>query len=427
MMKAINLMFVSVAVLLAAGCSQNEVTEVNPDVHPKVGFGVYTGVPARGVDMTTDAMKEDPDDADKYGGFGIMGYYTGQEAFDNVKTTVTPSYMHNQKVGWNKTGSVWAYSPVKYWPNAKGDKISFFAYAPYEPNYSTGGKTGVVTSGIAEKGIPSITFSVKEEKDLKKMVDLVVASQIDQEYKEDKGGKIDFKFEHTLSRIYFKAQLNDGKFDDMDGTNSFVYITRMWIVGSKHGTTTETGNLSLLYPGADSNDKSKFYTKAKWSELHWNYTDAVIPEKDFSLDAILDVDNGITESNPTEGHSGAVKGVKITKSSQGAGNAVGLFPANHYLYLIPVGDSDPDVSKTGGSAENDIWIGFHYDIVTKDASSSSDAYLASHAESVIKLPAGHMKRNSSYLYTLKINLHEIEIGEVEVSPWTDSPKDVDIE
>lgn len=73
-------------VLLLAGCSQNEVTDVNPDSHPAVGFGVYTGLATRGVDMTTESMKDSPSDAEKYGGFGIMGYFTGQETFENVKT-----------------------------------------------------------------------------------------------------------------------------------------------------------------------------------------------------------------------------------------------------------------------------------------------------------------------------------------------------
>ena len=35
-------------VLLLAGCSQTEVTDVNPDSHPAVGFGVYTGLATRG-------------------------------------------------------------------------------------------------------------------------------------------------------------------------------------------------------------------------------------------------------------------------------------------------------------------------------------------------------------------------------------------
>ena len=62
-MKTINAMMLSLAALTIAGCSQNEVTEISPDAHPQVGFGVYTGVPTRGVDMTTESMKDDPTDA----------------------------------------------------------------------------------------------------------------------------------------------------------------------------------------------------------------------------------------------------------------------------------------------------------------------------------------------------------------------------
>ena len=105
-----------------------------------------------------------------------------------------------------------------------------------------------------------------------------------------------------------------------------------------------------------------------------------------------------------------------------------LFPEIQYLYLIPVGDNDADVTKNSGCAEGDIKIGFHYDIVTKDnTSSGSSKYIASHAESVISLPKGHMKRNESYLYTLQINLHEIKIEEAKVENWSDITNDVTIE
>ena len=57
---------------------------------------LYTsGLATRGVDMTTESMKDSPSDAEKYGGFGIMGYFTGQETFDNVKNTVAAGYMYN--------------------------------------------------------------------------------------------------------------------------------------------------------------------------------------------------------------------------------------------------------------------------------------------------------------------------------------------
>ncbi len=161
-MKTINAMMLSLAALTIAGCSQNEVTEISPDAHPQVGFGVYTGVPTRGVDMTTESMKDDPTDANKYGGFGIMAYFTGQDNFETVKTTVTPSFMHNQMVKFDGTNNVWTYSPVKYWPNRQNDKISFFAYAPYESDWQNGSKSGVITSAATAPGIPTSSLSSKQ-------------------------------------------------------------------------------------------------------------------------------------------------------------------------------------------------------------------------------------------------------------------------
>ena len=130
------------------------------------------------------------------------------------------------------------------------------------------------------------------------MVDLVVADQRDKTYTTENGGKIAFTFEHTLSRISFRAQLGAGDFDGMDGTNSFVYITHMWIVGTDH--SADGSNLSLIDPASPVNANSKFYTSAKWSELHWNYeADATIAQADFSLDKMLNLESpGIDISTP---------------------------------------------------------------------------------------------------------------------------------
>lgn len=427
-MKTIHVMMAPLAALLMAGCSQNEVTEVSPDAHPQMKFGVYTGTPTRGVDTDNNSMKADPTDANKYGGFGIMGYYTGSKDWKDAKATTAPGFMHNQMVEWdgklNSNAGGWTYDPVKYWPNNKSDQISFFAYAPFENKWSTGEKTGVTVCDATTTGIPYIKFKIKEGDELPKMVDLVVASATDKTYDNSQGG-VTFNFEHTLSRISFKAQLGDGIYTSLNGTDGFVYITEMWIVGSKHGTTAAEGNMSLINPSADSNAKSKFYTTATWKELHWNYgtDEAVIPEKDFSLKSMLDEDTGITESNPATGHSTTVSGVKITDASQTT--PVSLFPDTQYLYLIPVGDDDPDATKSG-CAKGDIWFGFHYDIVTPDKTHSNQ-YIASHAESVVKIPAGHLMRKKTYQYTLVINLHEITIADATVAPWGDEVTDVPVE
>lgn len=427
-MKTLNAMVVSLTALLMAGCSQNEVTEVNPDTHSPMTFGVYTATSTRGVDTDNSSIKNDPDGA-SYGGFGVMGYFTGSKSWADANASTAPGFMHNQKVKWDATlngsNGAWTYDPIKYWPNNKKDNISFFAYAPYESAWETGTKSGVIVSGPTETGIPFIKFTLKDEKDLPEMVDLVVAEKTDQQYNPATGGKISFEFKHTLSRVSFKAKLGTGDFAGMDGKESFVYITEMWIVGSKHGTTREEGNLSLLNPSADSNAGSKFYTTAKWSELHWNYgKDAVIPEKDFSLKSMLAVDGGITETNPIDAHSGTITGVKLTEESQNT--PVSLFPENQYLYLIPVGDTNVDANLGSGCAEGDIQIGFHYDIVTKDKANSGQ-YIASHAESVVKLPKGHLKRQKTYQYTLTINLHAIVIDKAEVSGWGDEVEETPIE
>ena len=55
-MRTKNLMM-AMAALAMAGCSQNEVADVNPDAHPMIGFDVYTGVQTKGAETDIDALK----------------------------------------------------------------------------------------------------------------------------------------------------------------------------------------------------------------------------------------------------------------------------------------------------------------------------------------------------------------------------------
>ena len=82
-------------------------------------------------------------------GFGVFGYYTDLDKYDQ---TGTPNFMYNQQV----SGPGWQYVPVKYWPNEHGsdaqsddvDKVSFFAYAPYTENVPATGKVQTDSVGI---------------------------------------------------------------------------------------------------------------------------------------------------------------------------------------------------------------------------------------------------------------------------------------
>lgn len=391
-MKTRNLMAVMMA-MLAAGCSQNEITEVSPDANPAIGFGVYTGVQTRGQDVTTSTMQQT--------GFGIMGYYTGRNLWAKAnKDNLTPSFMYNQKVTYSNPA--WTYSPVKYWPNNKNDKVSFFAYAPYEDQSTK--KNGIEISKITDKGTPFINFTLKDKDNLTDMVDLVVAKELDRTFEK---GTIAFQFEHTLSKISFKVKAGD-TYAGLDGTKSFIYVTKMWIIG-KDGDMSENKSLK-------NTTGSRFYTKAAWKDLHWDYTNAVIPTADFDIKNLMNVDKGITELKD-DGSTEQILGVKVTSTT-----AIDLFKPNHFLYLIPVNDSSETVNDNkdqGGCEAGDIQIGFHYDIVTQSAANPNQ-YLTSHAEAAVSLPAHHMKRNKAYIYTFTINLKKIEVSAADVTKWGDA-------
>lgn len=409
-MKTSNIL-TAMAALAIAGCSQNEITETRQDTNPAVGFSVYTGVPTRGQDVSTTTM-QGTCDASNYGGFGIMGYYTGSKSWEDAKGDVTPTFMYNQKVTWDATAKAWTYTPIKYWPNDTQAKVSFFAYAPYEDS-ATGDRVGIVTSKITDTGTPKITFTLKPADKLDEMVDLVVANEKDKSQTND---AISFKFGHILSKIAFKAKLG-ADYAGLDGTESFIYITHMWIVGA-----TKTNSLSILTPQLDANSASKFYTTATWKDLHWDYDGAVIAQEDYNLNSLMKMEtNKITEiwdgSGGTTTEEKQVEGIKLYTAE--GHKEVDLFKDDHFLYLIPVGETSATASENKGCGENEVQIGFHYDIVTKTTDSPENApkYLVSHIESKVSLPEGHMKRNTKYTYTFTINLKEIKVTAADVAGW----------
>jgi len=400
-------LLMAIATLLVAGCSQNEITEVRTGGNPTVGFDVYTGVATRGTDVSTTTMQGTCDET-HYGGFGIMGYYTGSKNWDEAKGTVTPSFMFNQKVTYDTNANEWTYSPTKYWPNNTTDKVSFFAYAPYESNVS-GGRVGIVTSQIDDTGIPSIDFTLKEATKIDEMVDLVVAEELNKTAQDE---AIQFNFRHTLSKINFKAKLG-ADYSGLDGTSSFIYITHMWIIGQKGGS------LSFDQTNKLTNENSKFYTKATWKDLHWDYENATIAEGDYSIEKIMKMEEKEITEIWADGTEKSIKGIILKKGNKET--PVDLFKKDQYLYLIPINDNAEEVAAdgAGGCTSGDIQIGFHYDIVSKTADSSDDnpKYAVSHLETAVSLPANHMKRGKFYTYTFTISLKEIKVSAAKVNDW----------
>ncbi len=240
------------AAIALASCSESTELETNPinNLAAKgtaVSFGTYQAQSTRAGEtgsMTTAALK-------KSKGFGVFAYYTEEKDWSAAGATATPNWMWNQQVKWSDsatdpstgaTGGAWTYAPVKFWPNdnqtaddskatgTTSSKISFFAYAPYVGDETTGafspatGETGI--SALTQNGIagnPKVTYTLAKTG---KTVDLlwgtgvtkystVTGSTIEGKLassdalaatnidivKLPTGQKIKFNFKHALAKI----------------------------------------------------------------------------------------------------------------------------------------------------------------------------------------------------------------------------------
>lgn len=243
-----KLLFITASALaLLASCSSesDSVSPVSPDSQTSpnaapIAFGTYlskgtnTRAGATGSINTTDALKESA-------GFGVFAYYTQDNNYD-ATADQTPNWMYNQKVAWDNTKSDWMYSPLKYWPNDNGtaddkgatgtttSKVSFFAYAPFTGDETTGALPTGETSGITAfsantaAGHPTVTYKLSKdgkEVDLLwgtapegksyetvtgsnvtvgKVTDALAPTNINIQ-KLKTGGKVAFLFKHALAKF----------------------------------------------------------------------------------------------------------------------------------------------------------------------------------------------------------------------------------
>lgn len=162
-MKKILFFTVAAATVMAlTGCSQSsDLTETAETSQTAISFDTYLAKTRAGVSgsQTTETLKTN--------GFGVFAYYTGQNNY--VSNKFIPDFMYNTKVTGTTTS--WEYSPVRYWPNTDGDKISFFAYAPYvdvtsnsgtAKDLSTTGITAISSNNVNET--PKVSYTLADDK-----------------------------------------------------------------------------------------------------------------------------------------------------------------------------------------------------------------------------------------------------------------------
>lgn len=184
------------AILVLTGCSQNEVIDEVAQNQP-IEFGTYVGRPAQTRATST---------ANKPLSLGVFGYYTKT---NDWKPSDPANFMNNQEVTSSDNGTTYTYSPIKYWPNNTGEKVSFFAYAPYNADAKVKNATD---NGFTLEGF-TVTDVVKNHKDLLYVKD----DQTLNLERPEVTDKVTFNFAHALARIGFSATF---KVDDQTATGT---------------------------------------------------------------------------------------------------------------------------------------------------------------------------------------------------------------
>ena len=399
------LMAVAMMVLLGGGCA--EVNEAQQSAQPKgeseaIGFDVYTQRTKTRAgtagDLTTSGLQTGTHSSD---GFGVFAYYTGENSYDE---NIVPNFMYNQQVKYKSSASVFDYSPIKYWPNEKGnDHISFFAYAPWVPvDATTGAATGDKTYGITGvsrntfTGAPIVNYIAPT--DLSKGVDLCWGNQLNKQKPTD-ASKVNFNLSHSLAKLNVQVKSSIA----LDG-NTKIYIRSISFSGFTMkgalnlNNTTGTTPLWLGYDGL--------------GRLNKEAVTIYDGRRDGREGSLADANEGLTGLNPN-----LVQSTLWDDASPKPGvtnSAYNLFDNSSATttpaYVIPTGDP--------------VDVTIEYDIETKDDNlkgyylSDGKTYGTSLANRITKRNVlTSLEAGKSYTLTLNLGIQDITFDATSVSDW----------
>lgn len=385
MKKSIFLGIIALAAVSMTSCSNDEVTLAYPQ-DDAIEFGTYLGRDAltRGVVLDNNNLAN----------FGVFASYTGESDW---ASTDGYNFMYNQFV--EKSGTYWAYSPKKYWPTNKGDKISFFAYAPYATGATAPNNGITVVSANTAKDAPVINYNITAD-NLENQADFVADVLMNQvrngdDHTLDSDDRlVSFQLLHELTRLGFTAKLDRDAYAVGDGVNqTVVNIKSITFLPADEFCT------SADYTFATENDTPGTLKRGTWS----NFTGAgaldiakLLNIATFDLAGYTTPGILVPDTNP----------VTLFKE-----NAT---PVQEYLFLIPRGEA-------GISADGKVKIAVAYDIVTVDPSLAA-RHSVTPATKIIEFPAGSLKQGVAYMFNLTFGLNEIKL-DAKVVDWDNATID----
>lgn len=151
---------------------------------------------------------------------GMYGFY-GQNSWDDKDDeSLTANFMTNQPL-LHTSSSQWEYSPLRYWPNTQGAKVTFVSYYPFQDYegkeyFQDGLNNCIVPPGNNAVGPSSYKFTFTQKEELDKQVDFLLGINTDVTKQSVSSGNINLNLRHTLCAVAFDIrtgsikQLEDG-------------------------------------------------------------------------------------------------------------------------------------------------------------------------------------------------------------------------
>lgn len=414
MKKNLFLGLIALTALTVTGCSKDDVVSESPNINRAIEFGTYVGRDAQSrasvLDKTTGATSLSKQ------GFGVFAYYTDDAHYNGTAGSGSMlNFMNNQKVT-STDGTNWTYSPIKYWPNETKDRLTFFAYAPYDDADGTDNTNGYDNIEFTvTKGDPIINFAVNGT--VKSQQDLVWSRTNNKDMIKnpnvDVDDKVTFNFAHALSRIGFtvKAITDEvtavvpNKLDD----NTFIVLKKVMLssvagVGNDEPTTGEfytNGQLNL-------NNPSAVPATALWT----NCTGA----QTFTLADANFVEQTVTYPAGTLYN---IAGFVLTENTSiiNSGNSTKENPLNavdSFIMVIP-----QNLSSAG------FYVYVEYDVVTIDTSLTDGLSVVTNHISK-KVSGLNFESGKAYTLNLQLGMTSVKVT-ASVDDWNDvEGKEVDL-
>lgn len=321
MKKKLFLGLLAAAAVTFTACQKDEViSEVIQD--EAISFSTYLGRGAqtKGSIVEIDQLKTQ--------GFGVFAYYTGTTAA-SAYNFPTPNFMNNEKVYYES--SAWKYDNIKYWPNTSDDKISFYAYGPYDNSNNA-------ININAEGNKPVLTYTVPDN--ISEHMDVLFAPAQEDKTKTD--DPINFEFVHALSRIQFEVKTA------ADYTsNATINLSNVSLSGNIYSSgTLDLGGSTVVWNNTVSASKTFSITDtraitsaARTVEATQGTTDyiMIIPQNFNTNKLTLSVTYNVQYTTPSQNITNTV-----TKNDV----AINFEQGKAYKIIIKVGMNTVDFSAT---------------------------------------------------------------------------------